>query len=63
MTGLRLGYGVATPEWTTELNKLRPPYNVNAMTQAAVPILLSETALYADQVGKIKAERSRLVRF
>ncbi len=60
MAGLRLGYGVATPEWTTELNKLRPPYNVNALTQAAVPILLSETALYADQVAKIKAERFRL---
>ena len=60
MAGLRLGYAIAAPEWTTELNKLRPPYNVNALTQAVAPILLSEGSLYAEQVEKIKAERLRL---
>ena len=37
MAGLRLGYAVAAPEWTTELNKVRQPYNLNALTQAAAP--------------------------
>ena len=60
MAGLRLGYAIAAPEWTTELNKLRPPYNVNALTQAVAPILLAEGPLFAEQVAKIKAERSRL---
>ena len=60
MAGLRLGYAIAAPEWTTELNKLRAPYNVNALTQAVVPILLAEGPLYAEQVAKIKTERARL---
>jgi len=44
MAGLRLGYAVAAPEWTSELDKVRQPYNLNALTQAAT----------------LKAERSRL---
>ncbi len=60
MAGLRLGYAVAAREWTTELNKLRPPYNLNALTQAAAPILLAEGAVLAGQAAQIKAERSRL---
>jgi len=60
MAGLRLGYAVAAPEWTTELNKVRPPYNLNALTQAVAPLLLAEDALLAEQATRIKAERSRL---
>ena len=60
MAGLRLGYAVAAPEWTAELNKLRQPYNLNALTQAAVPVLLAEGALFSAQAETIKAERSRL---
>ena len=60
MAGLRLGYAVAAPEWTTELNKVRPPYNLNALTQAVAPLLLAEDALLAEQAARIKAERSRL---
>ncbi len=60
MAGLRLGYAVAAPEWTTELNKVRPPYNLNALTQAAATVLLAEDALLAEQAARIRAERSRL---
>ena len=60
MAGLRLGYAVAAPEWTTELNKVRQPYNLNALTQAVVPVLLAERALLADQAARIKSERARL---
>ncbi len=60
MAGLRLGYAVAAPEWTTELNKVRQPYNLNALTQAVAPILLAEDALLAEQAARIRAERSRL---
>jgi histidinol-phosphate aminotransferase len=60
MAGLRLGYAIAAPAWTTELNKVRPPYNLNALTQAAAPILLAEGALLAEQAARIKSERSRL---
>jgi histidinol-phosphate aminotransferase len=60
MAGLRLGYAVAAPEWTTELNKVRQPYNLNALTQAVAPVLLAERALLADQAARIKSERARL---
>jgi histidinol-phosphate aminotransferase len=60
MAGLRLGYAVAAPEWTAEFDKLRPPYNLNALSQAVAPVLLAEGALLAEQAARIKAERSRL---
>ena len=60
MAGLRLGYAVAAPEWTSELDKVRQPYNLNALTQAVAPLLLAEGALLAEQAATLKAERSRL---
>ena len=60
MAGLRLGYAVAAPEWIAEFNKLRPPYNVNALTQAAVTALLADTAWLDEQARAIRAERERL---
>ena len=42
MAGLRLGYAVGHPAWIAEFDKVRPPYNVNALTQAAAPVLLAE---------------------
>jgi histidinol-phosphate aminotransferase len=60
MAGIRLGYAVAAPEWITELNKVRQPYNLNALTQAAAPVLLAERALLADQAARIASERARL---
>ena len=47
MAGLRLGYAVAAPEWIAEFDKVRQPYNLNAMTQAIAPVLLSERDLLA----------------
>ncbi len=60
MAGLRLGYAVAAPEWTAELNKVRQPYNLNALTQAVAPILLAEGGLLAEQAAVLKSERARL---
>jgi len=60
MAGLRLGYAAAHPAWVAELEKVRPPYNVNALTQAAVPLLLAERGLLESQATAIRAERARL---
>jgi histidinol-phosphate aminotransferase len=60
MAGLRLGYAVADKAWTGELNKVRQPYNLNALTQAMAPVLLGEGKLLAAQAAMIKAERARL---
>ena len=60
MAGMRLGYAVAAPAWIAELDKVRPPYNVNALTQAAAVELLSDTGWIAEQAKAIRAERTRL---
>lgn len=60
MAGLRLGYAIAAPEWTAEFDKVRAPYNLNALTQAVAPLLLAERELLAGQAATLKAERARL---
>jgi histidinol-phosphate aminotransferase len=60
MAGIRLGYAVAAPEWIAELDKVRAPYNVNALTQAAVVALLGDAGWIAEQASAIRAERTRL---
>jgi histidinol-phosphate aminotransferase len=60
MAGLRLGYAAAHPGWIAELDKVRPPYNVNALTQAAVPVFLQAADLLAAQARAIRGERARL---
>jgi histidinol-phosphate aminotransferase len=60
MAGLRLGYAVAHRDWIAEFDKLRPPYNVNRLTQAALPTLLVHGSTFAEQALAIRAERARV---
>ena len=60
MAGIRLGYAVAAPEWIAELNKVRQPYNVNALTQAAAEMLLTDMGWIAEQAAAIRSGRARL---
>ena len=60
LAGARLGYAVAHPAWIGELDKVRSPYNVNALTQAVVPVVLGAADAMAAQVAAIRAERGRL---
>jgi len=43
-----------------QFDKVRQPYNLNAMTQAIAPVLLAEQDLLAGWSGKLRAERARL---
>jgi histidinol-phosphate aminotransferase len=36
LAGIRLGYLAGLPAWLTEFDKVRPPYNINVLTQATV---------------------------
>jgi histidinol-phosphate aminotransferase len=60
MAGLRLGYAAGAPEWIAELNKVRPPYNLNALTQAVAPVLLADGETFAAQARAIVAGRTAL---
>ena len=62
LAGVRLGYAVGHPAWIAEFDKVRSPYNVNALTQAAVPVVLAASDVLAGQVAAILRERDRLAR-
>lgn len=42
LAGLRIGYGVTTPEITNLLNRVRPPFNANSIAQRAALAALDD---------------------
>ena len=58
--GLRLGIGYASPEIINYLNKIKPPYNVNSLTQERAMSLLENEVKISTQLSKTKKERTRL---
>ncbi|SDV51280.1 histidinol-phosphate transaminase [Chitinasiproducens palmae] len=60
LAGIRLGFLAAAPAWIAEFDKVRPPYNVNVLTQAAADFLLDHVALFDSQAETLRAERARL---
>lgn len=62
LAGLRVGLGIAGVEWTSELEKLRMPYNVNVLSAAAADLLLEHREVFDAQTREIVAERGRLER-
>ncbi len=44
LAGLRLGYGIGHPDLIAELEKIRQPFNVNAIAQAGALAALDDTA-------------------
>lgn len=47
LAGLRVGYGIASPEVTDLLNRVRQPFNVNSIAQAAAIASLKDTDFVA----------------
>lgn len=60
LAGIRLGYVAGRREWLEQLNKVRSPYNVNVLTQAAACFLLERLDVLEAQAAEIRAERERL---
>jgi histidinol-phosphate aminotransferase len=44
LAGHRIGYGVGHPEFIAELEKIRQPFNINSMAQAAALAALDDAA-------------------
>jgi histidinol-phosphate aminotransferase len=44
LAGLRIGFGIAQPAITDLLNRIRQPFNVNSLAQAAAVAALNDTA-------------------
>jgi histidinol-phosphate aminotransferase len=62
LAGLRVGYGLTTPEIAGCLNRIRPPFNVNTMAQRAALAALTDDehvarsrALNAAEMATVRA--------
>ncbi len=60
LAGIRLGYLAGSPAWLTQFDKVRPPYNINVLTQAAAELLLDHVEVLDAQAAELRAERTRL---
>jgi histidinol-phosphate aminotransferase len=60
LAGIRLGYMAAAADLLCEFDKVRPPYNVNVLTQAAAEFVLGHVAILDAQAAQLRAERSRV---
>lgn len=60
LAGLRLGFLAGRPEWITEIDKLRLPYNINVLTQASAEFALTHYDVFREQTELLRHERKRL---
>jgi histidinol-phosphate aminotransferase len=60
LAGARLGMLIGAREWLQEFDKLRLPYNINAMTQATVTLAMEHYDAFLAQAETLKTERARL---
>jgi histidinol-phosphate aminotransferase len=60
LAGLRLGYLSAAQPWLDQLEKVRPPYNVNVLTEAAAEFALEHVEVLDAQAARIREDRQAL---
>jgi histidinol-phosphate aminotransferase len=60
LAGLRLGYGVSNPELIEQLERARPPFNINALTAELARMAVEDSAFLDACRTHNAAERTRL---
>jgi histidinol-phosphate aminotransferase len=60
LAGARVGYAVSHPEVADVLNRVRPPFNVNSLAQAAAIAALSDQAYMLRVTGETMRELARV---
>jgi len=60
LAGIRLGYMSAAPALLEQFEKVRPPYNVNVMTQAAAEFALDHLDILNGQAAQLREQRAVL---
>jgi histidinol-phosphate aminotransferase len=60
LAGARLGYAVASQAWVEQIDKVRPPYNVNVLTRIAVQFALENFSAFEAQAAMLRAQRTVL---
>jgi histidinol-phosphate aminotransferase len=61
LAGVRIGYMAAAPHWIAEFDKVRPPYNISSLDEAAAEFALEHLDVLMDQAALIRTERTRLL--
>ena len=59
LAGLRLGYGIGHPDLIAEFEKIRQPFNINAIAQAGALAALDDTA-HAEKTRRINSRGLKL---
>ena len=62
LAGIRLGICYATEEIIAVLNKIKPPYNINSLTQKAAISAISQRENTKQQLKTILDQRTKLIR-
>ena len=62
LAGLRIGYGIMSPQLVGHMMDIKPPYSVNAAAEAALLASLEDKEWLLNNVGKVVAERTRMMR-
>lgn len=60
LAGIRLGYMTGHPQLMQEFEKVRPPYNINVLSQAAAEFVLRHVEVLEDQAAILREQRSAL---
>ena len=60
LAALRIGFLIGSSSLVNELNKVRLPYNINSLSQAAAGFYLDHEAFFLAQAEDIVGERKRL---
>jgi histidinol-phosphate aminotransferase len=60
LAGLRVGYGVADPDCVSLLNRIRQPFNVNSVAQAAALAAMEDNSHVVECLRMIEAGRAFL---
>ncbi len=60
LAGIRLGYMAASAALLAEFEKLRPPYNINVLTEAAAAFVLEHGAVLDQQAAALRAARAQM---
>lgn len=60
LAGIRLGYMAASAALLAEFEKVRPPYNINVLTQAAAEFVLEHATLLDAQAADLRSQRGAL---
>ncbi|MDT8715508.1 histidinol-phosphate transaminase [Clostridium sp. 19966] len=60
LAGLRVGFLIAGDIIIENAKKVKPPYNVNSLSQAAAKVMLSHPEIIRENIKRIKEERNYL---